>query len=516
MTADHPHILPTSSTHTAPDTARGWQEAPLADALLSLARRDVTSFHALPLSHGDSLRDSRLRERYTALFGDPYLSADVSYSGAMLDSYFRPRGPLLRAQRLAAQAFGADHTLFLSGGTTTANRVALGALTRPGERVLADRSCHQSVHFTLPGLGAHVDYAPVRGCCERCPREFADVPALLRMYTEAHEAGRPYGTVVLSAASYDGVRYDLPAVLGTLAEVGADVRVVVDEAWGAAHHFHPELRRLTALDAFRVLRGAGAADRMEMAVTHSAHKSLSAPRQGSYLHLMDARTPTHSPTLRERAARELFQQHTTSPSWPVLAGLDLARAQASAEGERLLRRSVDLAHTITSEIDVDPGLSGYEVLDSDARMLENLLVADDPLRVMVSVRGLGLSASEFRRRLFDEHGVYIARECGDAVLLHVHIGVSEGAVQRLLEAMRTIQSTHRAATVFAEGEPSDRFIVAYPPGIPIALPGERLDASHRREIASLREKGSEIYSFPGRESSLSHLPSPSPSQAETD
>ncbi|OII65002.1 arginine decarboxylase, partial [Streptomyces sp. CC53] len=492
---------PSSASATAPEDGAGGAEpspvqssrsaAPLADALQALADRDLTSFHALPGSHGDSLRDSAFRERYTALFGSRMPAADVSYSGAMLDSYFSPRGPLREAQRLAADAFGADHTFFLSTGTSTTNRVVLGAFARAGDRVLADRTCHQSVHFTLPGLGVAVDYAPVRSCCDRCPREFADLPRLLEMYGDAVREGRPYDVVVLSAASYDGIRYHLPAVLGALAEIRPDVRVVVDEAWGAAHHFHPALRPLTALGAWGALSRSGPVDgRMELAVTHSAHKSLSALRQGSYLHLVG------SEELRRHTAQELFQQHTTSPSWPVLASLDLARAQAVAEGERHLGRSMDLARAVRDAIATDPGLSAYEILDPDRPALRGLLAEDDPLRVMVGLRNVGVSPAEFRRTLFEEHGLYISRECGEAVLLHLHIGVDERAVGRLLDAMRAVQRAHRTPPA-AEGR-SEHFVIAYPPGIPIAVPGEQMDAGHHRRIAALRAKGSEIYTVRGR------------------
>ncbi|MFE9934344.1 aminotransferase class I/II-fold pyridoxal phosphate-dependent enzyme [Streptomyces sp. NPDC005533] len=483
--------LPQAQSHFSQPGETGWHRTPLADALLTLAHKDVTSFHALPLSHGDSLGNSSVRERYTALFGAAHLACDVSYSGAMLDSYFRPRGPLLQAQRLAAQAFRADHTYLLSGGTSTANRVALGALASPGDRVLADRSCHQSVHFTLPTLGVDVDYAPVRGCCEHCPREFADLPRLLQMYAQSHQEGRPYRTVVLSAVSYDGIRYNLPAVLGAIAKIGSDVRVVIDEAWGAAHNFHPALRPLTALEAFHGLRRSQAAGHMQIAVTHSAHKSLSALRQGSYLHLIG------TPALQERVEQELFQQHTTSPSWPILASLDLARAQALTEGEQLVQRSIDFAQAIRTEIETDPELSSYEILGSDRELLDRLLVDDDPVRIMVSVKNLGISASELRRKLFEEHGLYIARECGEAVLLHIHIGVDETAVHRLLEALRTIQKSQQAAPGLPE-DTSDHFIIAYPPGIPIAVPGEPLNAERRQEIAHLRAEGSEIYTLHGR------------------
>ncbi|MGW2746734.1 arginine decarboxylase [Streptomyces sp. NPDC001450] len=502
---------PTSSTPAsgegpqAPLPGRhGASRTPLADAVLAVARRDIASFHALPLSHGRSIRDSRVRESYEALFGAAQLAADVSYSGTMLDSFFRPRGPLREAQRLAADSFGADATFFLSTGTSTANRVALTALARPGSRVLADRSCHQSVHFALGALGVDVTYAPMQKCCADCPRTFGDLPRLLETFRTAVAEGRPYDTVVLSAVSYDGVRYDLPTVLAELAAAHPKVSVLVDEAWGAVHRFHPQLRPLTALHAVETLRRTERPLPLSVAVTHSAHKSMSALRQGSYLHLIG------DGEAQERTAQALFQHHTTSPSWPVLASLDLARLQAETEGEQLLERSLNLARTLRTELGTDPRLSAYRALGPEGHLTDPaLLVSDDPTRVLVDISALGVTAADFRRILFDEYALYVARESGDAVLFHVHIGVDEATLLRLLDALRTIQRTYRTASAALTQGTSDHFIIAYPPGIPITVPGERLCDRTLGEIDALRSSGCEIYTLhqPGASTAAYGVPS---------
>ncbi|MFD5039498.1 arginine decarboxylase [Streptomyces sp. NPDC058378] len=464
--------------------------APLAEAVLSVARRDIASFHALPLSHGGSIRNSKIRDVYEALFGQAQLASEVSYSGTMLDSFFRPRGPLRAAQQLAAASFGADSTTFLSAGTSTANRVALGALVPRGGRVLADRSCHQSVHFALGDMNATTEYAPMRRCCASCPRTFADLRRLLDMFALAVAEGVPYDTVVLSAVSYDGVRYDMPALLAALAELHPGVSVLVDEAWGAVHRFHPRLQPLTALEAVRGLRASDPGLPMTVAVTHSAHKSMSALRQGSYLHLMG------DGEMQESIAQALFQHHTTSPSWPVLASLDLARLQAEAEGEALLDRSLNLARTLREEIRTDPRLSAYRTLGPDGHLGDpGLLVHDDPTRVLVDIGALGITAAEFRRILFDEYALYVARESGDAVVFHVHIGVDEGILLRLLDALRIVQRTYRATTEALAGDVAEHFIIAYPPGIPITVPGEKLSDRTRGELDALRTSGVEIYTL---------------------
>ncbi|WP_018348774.1 aminotransferase class I/II-fold pyridoxal phosphate-dependent enzyme [Longispora albida] len=437
---------------------------PLADALCALGRRDVASFHALPLSGGRSVHGSALRGRFEELYG-AHLAADVSYSAPVLDSLFAPRGPLRAAQRLAAEAFGADATLFVSAGSCVSNAVAVRTLVEPGSRVLADRTCHQSIHFALDAAGATVDYAPVRPCGCGCPAVLADLAALLDM-----ARAEPYPAVVLSAASYDGVLYDLPALLRELAATNPSARVIVDEAWGAINAFHPELAAMTALRGARDHRG------LTVAVTHSAHKSMSALRQGSYLHFAAA------PETLSRARAELFRLHTTSPSFPILASLDLARAHAQRDGAGLVARSIRLAAAFREAISTDPSLAVYRLPGTGASPAP--YARHDPAKVLVDA---GMPGEEFRRLLFEEHDVYAARHIGTAVLFSFHIGVDEVMAARLLAALRALALPRPVP------EPGS-FVIPYPPGIPAVLPGEDLDPA---VLAALRTSGCELFVLPG-------------------
>lgn len=93
---------------------------PFADAVLRLGdphalSQQIVSFHALPLSRGQGLRgDERVLERFRKLLCSDFLDHEVTYSGEVLDSYFRPTAALDHAQHLAAPAFGADRTFFVT------------------------------------------------------------------------------------------------------------------------------------------------------------------------------------------------------------------------------------------------------------------------------------------------------------------------------------------------------------------------------------------------------------------
>src|SRR5690242_7934 len=66
-------------------------ETPVADAVLSLKKRSIHSFHALPLSYGNSLNDLSIKKKYIGIYGDDYFSSDITFTGEIFDSFFFPK-----------------------------------------------------------------------------------------------------------------------------------------------------------------------------------------------------------------------------------------------------------------------------------------------------------------------------------------------------------------------------------------------------------------------------------------
>src|SRR6266536_2193172 len=401
---------------------------PLADAVARLRQESVASFHALPWSGGKALRDSASRQQYVDLFGDDFWNADVSYSGPVLDSFFRPVGPLDHAQHEAAEAFGATYTFFITAGTTLANQVALDAVAGPHSRVLVDPTGHQSVHFASAWSAATIDY------------------------------GRDTGQQVAAAQTVARRRGTPPPVL----------------------------------------------------VTHSAHKSMTAARQGSYLHVLG------SADLVEAVRQAIFRRHTTSPSMPILVSLDLARAHAQQDGHRLLDRALRLARRFRDTLERDPRLAGFGIRPVlPARPDLAGYLSQDPLRVVVSASGSGLTGGELRTILFRDYRVYISRAFDEGFLLNFHIGVDDPEVDRLLDALRSIAA--RRATrgrmahveVRRPGEPVQEIVIAYPPGVPVAYPGDTWTGDLRRSVEAHQRAGAELFAAPARSPASASDPMPS-------
>ncbi|MGL5861967.1 MAG: hypothetical protein ACRCY9_12015 [Phycicoccus sp.] len=490
----------TPSTDEFADPHAGLSTAtPFADAVLRLRRRAdqvcaPISFHALPWSGGRSLAGTGpLGAKYQTLFGMDFLATDLTLSGVVLDSFLKPTGPLDDAQVLAASAFGADQTFFVTCGTSLSNQIAIDAVATPGGRLLVDRAAHQSLHAAVARCVSTVDYTPALASAGAPHPPVLDLDGTARQLAAADAAGRPYDAVVLAASSYDGVRYRMDSVLDCCLAASTTSTFVVDEAWSAIDAFHPLQRPATALAVARRLR-RNRSD-VRVVVTHSAHKSMSAARQGSYLHVLG------DPALRERVASALRARHSTSPSIPILASLDLARAHAQMVGHDRLDEAIRLADRLRVEVADNPLLSPYAVAEGLAGVAAYL--DHDATTVSLDVRELGLDGADVRRRLFAEHGVYVARASRDRVLVKVHIGVEAADLDRLVVALGSIAQRAGRRTVDPvpasardwTGERMSDLVVAYPPGVPIALPGELWSAEHQQTLDACRDANVDVYAL---------------------
>ena len=124
-------------------------EMPFFTALRGYSRQPTGVFHALPISRGNSVVNSPWIPEMSDFYGLNIFLAETSATSGGLDSLLDPSGPIKKAQRLAARAFGAEQTFFVTNGTSTANKIVVQSIITPGDVVLVDRNCHKSHHYAL-------------------------------------------------------------------------------------------------------------------------------------------------------------------------------------------------------------------------------------------------------------------------------------------------------------------------------------------------------------------------------
>jgi arginine/lysine/ornithine decarboxylase len=349
------------------------RQTPYLDALLALADRDPGRFH-IPGHKGGAGADAKLREAIGegALRLDfPAGTEDVDVGPDPLDT------PFQQAQRLAAEAWGAQRSWFLVNGASGGNHAICMALAHLGEVAVVQRNVHSSVIDGLVLSGLRPRFVT--------PELDEELGVAHCLTPEALAGALAEGPAPVAAFAVSPTYFGAVADVAGLADVAHahDVPLVVDESWGAHLAFSGELPA-NAL--------SGGAD----VVLNSVHKLGGSLTQSAILHLgserIDGRIVDRSVTLVE----------STSPSALLTASLDAARRQNVVAGEELLGETVASLRELRRQV---VAIDGLDVLGPELTRARSVF-AWDPLRLSVDVRGTGATGNEIARYMREKHDIW--------------------------------------------------------------------------------------------------------------
>jgi len=460
---------------------------PLFDAMVSLAESHKVSFHTPGHKSGKGIST-----RFRKFVGPRIFSIDLTTLDEV-DSLQNPTGVIKEAQELAARACGADRSYFLVNGTTVGNHAMVASVTRPGDRVLIARNCHRSVLTGLIVSGAQPVFFQ--------PAFDRDLKLTLNVTfdgaKQAIDANPDATTLLITSPNYYGLCADIEKIIPYAQEKG--MTVLVDEAHGPHLKFNPKLP-VCALEAGADL------------CVQSTHKIVGGMTQASMLHVRSRRV---NPDVVTNTLKLL---QTTSPSYILMASLDLARMQMATEGKKLLDRTVKFAEDARSKINRIDGLSCFSRDRAKAAGMSDM----DVTKLTITVSDLGLSGYHVSHLLNTRYGIQVEMADPFHILVIVSIGDRQDDLNRLVESLRMIASetglqgallpldkvhpprldnrfliTPREAFYSktellgldqAAGRVSSEIVTVYPPGIPLLVPGEEISAdaiAYIRNMAGL-------------------------------
>ena len=479
---------------------RGIQDrynTPFFTALKEYSKKPTGVFHALPISRGKSILKSHWIRDMGEFYGLNIFLAETSSTSGGLDSLLEPHGPIKEAQDLTARAFGAKQTFFATNGTSTCNKIVVQALVRPDDIVLVDRDCHKSHHYGMVLAGADVVYL------DSYPLDqysmYGAVP--LRSMKEALLKLRAEGKLdrvkmlLLTNCTFDGIVYNVQRVMEECLAIKPDLVFLWDEAWFGFARFAPTYRQRTAMFSATTLkeryrseeyRAEYAAYRKKIAgydpddidtwldchmrpdpdtvklrvyATQSTHKTLTALRQGSMIHISDQLYKSRV----EESFHEAFMTHTsTSPNYQILASLDVGRRQVELEGFELVQKQVEMAMVLRQNIMTQPllkkyfrvltvgdmvpgkfrqsGIESYYDPDNGWKDIWEAWEGDefclDATRVTLFVGTTGRDGETFKNKiLMDKYGIQINKTSRNSVLFMTNIGTTRSSVAYLIEVL---------------------------------------------------------------------------------
>jgi arginine decarboxylase len=466
---------------------------PFFDALVRFTEDARYSWHTPGHSGGTAFLKTPVGSAFHAFFGENTLRSDLSVSVGELGSLMEHTGPIGAAEANAAEIFGADRTMFVTNGTSTANKIVFHSCVRHGDVVLVDRNCHKSIMHAIVMTGAIPVYLhPSRnanGIIGPIPPSDLTADAIaerLAAHPLVPDGVTTARLAVVTNSTYDGLCYDATAVLEALG--GYSERVLFDEAWFAYAHFHPLYARRHAMG---VEQRPG---QPALFATQSTHKLLTAFSQGSMVHLHDS-----DGLVSHAALEEAFMMHTsTSPQYGIIASLDVAaQTMDGTTGTQLIDDTIDEALAFRRELaaagdgahgwsfgvwqpdDVTAGTPaeqrdperwtlregdawhGYDHVEDGHALL-------DPIKVTVLTPGiaatgarqdLGIPAALVSRFL-DEHGIVVEKTGAYSFLVLFSLGITRGKAGTLLAELLEFQRLHETGATLAHVLP--RLVVEHP------------------------------------------------------
>ncbi|WP_316225154.1 MULTISPECIES: Orn/Lys/Arg decarboxylase N-terminal domain-containing protein [unclassified Bradyrhizobium] len=290
--------------------------------------------------------------------GEAVFRDDLDNSVLDLGDLLTHEGPALRAQKEAAQIFGAEKTYFVLNGTSTSNKVVLGALVTDGDLVLFDRNNHKAAHHgALLISGGIPIYVPtVRnawGLIGPMRWDLLDEAHLRQQIRnnplvkdpEAWRKERPFRVAVVEQCTYDGSIHSAEMILkriGHLCEY-----IMFDEAWAGFMKFHPLYAGRFAMGLSELGPNAPG-----IIATQSTHKQLASFSQASQIHVKDRHIKGQRRRVEHRRFNESFMQHaSTSPFYPLFASLDVgAQMMKGRSGEVLWDDTIRLGIELRKKI----------------------------------------------------------------------------------------------------------------------------------------------------------------------
>lgn len=414
------------------------------------------------------------------------------------DNLHDPQGVIAEVQKKCAKIYGSEEANILVNGTTTGIHSAILGTCSPGEKLLVPTNCHRSVFGALAlgrieGVFITPEFNKEIGFAEEV---FLDsVKEAIIKYPESQG-------MVLTNPTYYGTTSDVKAIGDYLHSRGKFL--IVDEAHGAHLHFNKEL----PLDAI----AAGADVSIQ-----STHKILGSLTQSSLIHFQGSRIN------RERVKHFLALLQSSSPSYPLMMSVEEAVDTAFEKGEEVFQKIIAVHNAFFKNQSITAPITLYKG--------DNPVTGYDQSKWLFHIRGI--TGNMVEQILSKNYGIQCEFSGHNHVLAMTGIGTTQSDLDALINAVRDLNKkivsgelqghivtpvpelspekyfretvtteiplwkglySHKEKYPLAEanGRLAGDFIIPYPPGIPVLLPGSRINKEIIAGLNRLMDQGISI------------------------
>jgi len=428
-------------------------------------------------------------EKIGELLRDPF-SFDTTETEET-DNLHHAAGILKTAMDHAAEVYRTRKTCFLVNGSTCGIQAAILSCVKPGDHILMASNSHLSAYRAKDLAGA----VPV----------FAD-PPVLSPYGFAGSINpedterilkkdKKIRAVFITSPTYEGILSDVKTIAGQAHKAG--IPLIVDEAHGAHLFFLPvEMRKEYGL--------CSAAECGADIVIQSLHKTLPALTQTALLHVCSDRADV------EKIRKYLSVFETSSPSYVLMASIDACVRWMEKDGRSAMKK-----YAARLEKSRNAFLSGRRFslwVPGESEKENGSVYAFDPGKLVFGAEGKNDLTGRNMASLFRKaYGIETEMAGPGYVLAMTSVSDTEEGFTKLEKAVREtdlflcgerisaaaekiLREEERkpaSGIRFPKGEVRD-YIYCYPPGIPVAVPGEILSSEKKTRITAAALSGCQV------------------------
>jgi len=422
-------------------------------------------------------------------FPQEILSVDITEVEGF-DNLHQAEGILLDAQKRAATAYGAEESYYLINGSSCGILGAISAAVPFGGHLLIARNCHRSVYH-----GAYLRRLKLSYLYPKVDAEFGICEAITPdQIQQSLKADPSIQAVLIVSPTYEGRIADIAAIARIVHQEG--IPLIVDEAHGAHLGFEEHF----AVNSSRL--GADL-------VINSTHKTLPAMTQTALLHCNGSLID------RDILRRYLRIYQSSSPSYVLMASIDQAIQIAREEPERFCsfyNNWINMLEKLNklNNIKVLPGM------DTPPNV-------HDIGKLILSVKHTNVSGKQLVDILREKYHLELEMACETYALAMFTVADTKEGYERMIQALSEVDgqlqsdfcgnAAEEPLLVLEQKLPFCQawnyqkkwipleeaagcvvggFLHLYPPGTPIAVPGEILDSAVVQKIQNCLLAGLEV------------------------
>ncbi len=409
------------------------------------------------------------------------------------DNLHHPKTIIKEAQEKAADLFGADKTYFLVNGSTGGILSTISAVCHPGDSILIARNCHRAVYnaiiiHQLKPIYCYPEINPNTGIAGGISSN--QIETILKDNDSIK-------MMVITSPTYEGIVSDIEQIAKIVHH--NNVILFVDEAHGSHFKFHPRFPK-TALEM-----GADI-------VIQSTHKTLPAYTQSAMLHIKSSKINWYE------ISQQLSIYQSSSPSYILLSGLDHCCHLLKQHGRELFHSYFNLLMKYRQVL--AENLSCLKLLNDDC--IGRMAVYDiDISKIVLICTNANMNGIVLDNKLREMYQIQVELSSLNHMIALTSVSDTSLGIEKLTKALLHIDDElhlkHNTKPFFmvpleskylpsealqkdkklvhlkdSIGQAVGEFVIPFPPGIPLIVPGEIVTKEMTRIIRKSIKQGISI------------------------